>query len=303
LIIRFHGHVLMLIVGMSASTPRRSSAAGQSRRGDQHYWIMAELLPINDRPVAREVVAAYTSVAARALHRDMNACFADELRRLLPVDRLYAFEQKASDAAPVLYAAPFSERGQQEAVVAHGERHFRTDPVNCALTQVAGGCQRVLVRAVPSDIVDAAYRDAWFERPRILQRLSVVKPFGGKWLIMNVARRRRSGPFSDREIDLVVAMADLILPFLATVHEAARRSLSLDARPGVADIETRFHEFEPSMTSRERQVCARICLGMTSEGIALSLGIAESTVVTYRRRAYARLGISAMAELAQLVLR
>ncbi|MEC3947813.1 helix-turn-helix domain-containing protein [Sphingobium sp. HWE2-09] len=48
----------------------------------------------------------------------------------------------------------------------------------------------------------------------------------------------------------------------------------------------------PRLTDRERIVCGYTLAGYTAEGISLILGIGISTIVTYRRRAYSRLGVS-----------
>lgn len=56
------------------------------------------------------------------------------------------------------------------------------------------------------------------------------------------------------------------------------------------------------LTRRERDVCRGILSGLSSEGIALALGISRNSVLTLRRRAYARLGISSQAELFRLAL-
>ena len=56
------------------------------------------------------------------------------------------------------------------------------------------------------------------------------------------------------------------------------------------------------LSEREASVCTGIILGMTSEGIALDLGISVNTVRTYRKRAYARLMISSQNELMKLIL-
>jgi DNA-binding CsgD family transcriptional regulator len=44
-------------------------------------------------------------------------------------------------------------------------------------------------------------------------------------------------------------------------------------------------------------VLARALAGLTSAGIALDLRISLNTVLTYRKRAYGRLGVSSQAEL------
>ena len=58
----------------------------------------------------------------------------------------------------------------------------------------------------------------------------------------------------------------------------------------------------PSMPRRQLEVCALIVRGYFSQAIALKLGISLNTVLTFRRRAYARLRISSQNELTRLVL-
>ncbi|MES2529897.1 MAG: LuxR C-terminal-related transcriptional regulator [Pseudomonadota bacterium] len=43
-------------------------------------------------------------------------------------------------------------------------------------------------------------------------------------------------------------------------------------------------------------------LGVTSEGIGIDLGISRNTVLTYRKRAYARLNISSQNQLFRLIM-
>ncbi len=51
------------------------------------------------------------------------------------------------------------------------------------------------------------------------------------------------------------------------------------------------------LSERERAVCLGIFSGRKAEMIAADLGVAVSTVVTYRKRAYAKLGVACRAEL------
>jgi DNA-binding CsgD family transcriptional regulator len=51
------------------------------------------------------------------------------------------------------------------------------------------------------------------------------------------------------------------------------------------------------LSRREGEVCARILYGLSSCGIALDLGIGKESVMTYRKRAYQRLGIGSQREL------
>lgn len=63
----------------------------------------------------------------------------------------------------------------------------------------------------------------------------------------------------------------------------------------------RLIALDRGLTPRELDVCVRSLLGMTAEGTALDLDIKQSSVVTYRKRAYVRLGISSQSELFRLL--
>jgi DNA-binding CsgD family transcriptional regulator len=57
------------------------------------------------------------------------------------------------------------------------------------------------------------------------------------------------------------------------------------------------------MPNREVEVCSRILYGLSSAGIAIDLDICETTVKTYRKRAYHRLSIGCERELLTWYLR
>lgn len=69
------------------------------------------------------------------------------------------------------------------------------------------------------------------------------------------------------------------------------------ALTSLALIENCLSLLPGSIPPREAQVISRILYGISVEGIALDLGIAENTVIGYRRRFYDRLGISCFREL------
>jgi len=69
-----------------------------------------------------------------------------------------------------------------------------------------------------------------------------------------------------------------------------------------AALAARLHALDGRLTRRELDVLARILSGLTSEGIALDLRVSVNTVLTYRKRAYGRLGVSSQAELFALCL-
>ena len=119
---------------------------------------------------------------------------------------------------------------------------------------------------------------------------------------MTVARRRGSGAFDEDELELLGGFARLLMPMIER-NEALAGHKPLSTQAAVDELERRFGKLFPALTLRERETCARAAVGMTAEGTALDLGIAVSSILTYRKRAYQRLGVTSAYELARLVMR
>lgn len=97
-----------------------------------------------------------------------------------------------------------------------------------------------------------------------------------------------------------VSFASLALPLVQLHIRLTETGTSPVACAG--GMEKRLAAMFPELTSRERQVCARSIIGMTAEGIALDLGIKQTSVLTYRRRAYARLNICSINQLSSMLI-
>ncbi len=57
------------------------------------------------------------------------------------------------------------------------------------------------------------------------------------------------------------------------------------------------------LSAREAAVCTRIVAGCSTEAIGIDLGVSRHSVISYRRRAFEKLGIATQRELFTLVLR
>jgi DNA-binding CsgD family transcriptional regulator len=69
-----------------------------------------------------------------------------------------------------------------------------------------------------------------------------------------------------------------------------------------AQLEARLRALCPALTTREAAVCRALLRGRSSPEIALTLGVRVSTIQTYRKRAYAKLGVATLPELFQRLL-
>ncbi|MCA8424976.1 helix-turn-helix transcriptional regulator [Burkholderia seminalis] len=121
---------------------------------------------------------------------------------------------------------------------------------------------------------------------------------------LSICRARRLPPFSLKELSIVRHVALIVLP-LAVAHRRIVGDRPADAgaaraREGV--VTQRLHDVFEKLTSRESEVCARLIRGRKTQDIAHELGIRPSSIDTYARRAFAKLGIESRRQLLNLLV-
>jgi DNA-binding CsgD family transcriptional regulator len=120
----------------------------------------------------------------------------------------------------------------------------------------------------------------------------------GSAYAIHASRNAEVGGFPDDELR-AWATAAVLLRQVIGQRPAARPPLSMAERIDRADALLQVRT--PSLSPREREVVARIACGITNDGIAADLGLSSATVLTLRRRAYAKLRISSCVQLTWLV--
>ena len=127
------------------------------------------------------------------------------------------------------------------------------------------------------------HRAQIYQRHGLRERLSIVSATDEQGLFaLNLYRTTEQHPFSDNAIDAVRTLAPSLLACVQT-------SAAIGAPP--RPMPAAGPSFLNDLPDREREVCERLLKGWTQDGIAADLGLAPSTVKTYRNRAFARLGI------------
>lgn len=210
--------------------------------------------------------------------------------------RIYLFEATHRERSTLQYS--HCEPGVAQLFPAYRKWYLRVDPVLDVLTEAPECGDVAMLRVQPPDIAPAGFRKRFFDDGGIVERISVIQRGVDGWRVINVARHVSDGRCSDQELGALVGLACLVLPMLPLNRE--RRS-ALQQPLTVAELEERFAARFTALTSRERQVCARAALGMSVEATALDLGIARTSVLTYRQRAYQRLGVTSPFGLCSLV--
>lgn len=155
-----------------------------------------------------------------------------------------------------------------------------------------------LYKLTPDLIHHRRYRDSLAELQTI-ERISVLTRAEEVWYSLNLYRSAASGTFSRSEVNRLVEAAAL-LASLTRKHSELITLRSRHAKP--PQFEERLRDVPALLSAREREVCRLALLGYHSKAIASLLELRYSTVLTYRKRAYAKLGISSQNELFRLCL-
>lgn len=210
--------------------------------------------------------------------------------------RVYLYDAKSGNESRLRYHS--CEPGIVAMFPLYDGYYRRFDPVCDAYDAAPTAGDAVMQRVRPTDIVSADFRRRFFDDADIIERVSVIQRHAGGWRAMNIARHRSEGYFADIELANIVGLACLALPMLALDRQQpdSRNSLTVEK------LEERFELAYPQLPPRERQVCARAAIGMSVEGTALDLDIGQASVMTYRKRAYGRLGVTSPFELCSLVM-
>lgn len=159
------------------------------------------------------------------------------------------------------------------------------------------GC---IVRLEVSDIPDSWYKQC-FAITRVQERLSFYHRQDGLLHQLNIYRSSRQSSYSEDEIVHYIQIARLMIPMVAKHRTLCRDRNNPPPRLGVVEIEQILDKLPIKLSLRERQVCARGTIGMTIEGTALDLEIKRTSVITYRQRAYLKLGVSCQNELTAIL--
>ncbi|AOW11783.1 hypothetical protein LPB72_20075 [Hydrogenophaga crassostreae] len=169
--------------------------------------------------------------------------------------------------------------------------YFRRDAILPLATQLhhqpaSDGGLALHCRA--DELPDAGWRSDIYEQEHLTDRFTLLHaPSPGSVQAIHLYRDERQGRFRSQEVARLLDLA----PLLRRAHAAWwTGSVALNTRPArVVECEQRLQRIAPSLSARERSVCARIAEGLSAKGIAADLNVAPSTVITLRKRAYQKL--------------
>lgn len=230
------------------------------------------------------------------------------LNKLLPVDHCAVFTYDPREGAGHLFTTSrMGDAAAQALADDYVGGYFERDPNFPKIQALAAmsGAADIPLRMDQDEAYDSSYRQRFFEGTALVDKASTIASAATASVYCNFYRMAESGRYTGDEWEKLGRVLPLVTSLIA-VHYRLNRDIARNGamKPPPASPQSLVHSvinmavppFD-RLTTRERDVCARILLGFTAEAIALDLGIAPSSVVTYRKRAYARLGIVAQNEL------
>lgn len=153
-------------------------------------------------------------------------------------------------------------------------------------------CTLMHIRA--DEFKNPEHRERIYVRNHVRERLSIARGGSdGSVLSLNIYAHDEHSSYTDRHLGRFESLAHVLFAGVQR-HLALTRPQADDSKP-LSDIELDaqfLRSVNPELTAREIDVCTYLLRGLTYDGIAQQLGLSRATVITYRNRAFTRLGIN-----------
>jgi DNA-binding CsgD family transcriptional regulator len=241
-------------------------------------------------------------VIAALGHADFGAQLLTLLHRLADIEHIAVYAMRASHFDSVATAS-IDGTDRHDVLETYVRRKlWKADPTFDCAADYLKSTGSATVRSNLSEIADVTLRDSIYRANNIRDRALVCRNVASGTLGLTLCSSR-SDFFSPQRLGALQAPLETIFSLLVKHYEFVRamRPLTEDVA-AIADVEQAMVARLPELPLREVQVCSRIIGGLCTADIATELGIGAETVVTYRKRAYARLKVASQRELLLLYL-
>jgi DNA-binding CsgD family transcriptional regulator len=242
-----------------------------------------------------------TAQAVLAIGRpEFPRALMSSLRRVADVDHCMVFSFDASGAARCRLDLGAIPTGSELGEAYSG--HFHTsDPNRDVMFAPRARQAPIVLPTFAGRMYSRGYRKFFFEDSGIVDKFATAIWVDATCYYVNFYRIAASGGFNRPQVDRLRRLAPAVGAAVARHLDATAPGQS-PRTPGLGELFATSPALA-ALTAREREVCLRILSGQSSEAISADLGISIHSTLTYRRRAYQRLGISSQNELFALVLR
>lgn len=164
------------------------------------------------------------------------------------------------------------------------------------------GYQSEVSFVAAEQISDPEFRQELFLTQRLAGRAMLVGERSSGLYGVSLFRGHEAGFFTQDEREVIHSVADVLISCVAKHRDLISREIDREQSlitlfSSADELEYRFAAIPIGLSKRECEVCARILFGMSMKEIARDLGISADSGVTYRKRAYLRLGVASRSDL------
>jgi DNA-binding CsgD family transcriptional regulator len=214
---------------------------------------------------------------------------------------LYRFDE---DDLEVLGVASASGGNMAANNSARYRREFwRRDATFLGLKRDLRGYQSEVSCLAAEQIIDPQFRHEMILTQQLAGRAMLLGERNSQLFGVSLFRGQQTGFFSTSERQAIESLADMLISCVAKHNDVLARADSLQSVfSSIEELEANFKALPLGLSQRECEVCARIAYGLSMKEIARDLDISANSGVTYRRRAYQRLGATNRSELVRQLL-
>lgn len=213
----------------------------------------------------------------------------DALRALAGVELCSVFQRVGLERVDLIFAdgeLPGFPEFTLRASHAYARSFWRSDRQLFRLAR-SSGREPILVRRRAAEIADPDYRATCYDRAQVAERVSVLSP-GAPNLVINGYRTANNAPFAPHDVERLELHAALLIAAL----RQHLRAVAPVQRSDETTLTGRLAALDCGLSAREAEIAAALIMGETQDGIAKAKRLSHATVVTYRRRAYGKLGVN-----------
>ena len=156
-----------------------------------------------------------------------------------------------------------------------------------------------LNREVPASSV---YRAFFFAHSRLVDRVAVLtRGLDGTVVACHGYRRSPSPEFADADLAALQPWLGTLAALLRQHHALSHwpRQVTADAFPATLPSSAARQQAVARLSPREKAVFQRLLAGLSTDAVALDLGVSVNTVGTFRKKLYRKLEVTSRLELYQ----
>lgn len=220
-----------------------------------------------------------------------------EMQPALNLRQLVAYRYSAAEPVELLFAKSANDEDNMRRTINVYSRHlYDQDPILPHLSPVKDrdvGMYFVDASTIASD----TFRNELYRAQKMGSKTSIVIRRPSDTIALSLFRGEEAGAVTEAQMGFLDRSRNYIAAAVERHIDLADRSRRVDWATMLSSIEGR-----PPLSRQEIMVCSQILEGYYNEGISLNMGLSVHSVITYRRRAFSKLGVSSQNELFSLLV-